>query len=116
MKRCIKKKCNEVVANLFTRCVSVMCVLCVCNIRVNILHCVFVYLQVFDHPVAGSFKAPRIKGWSVLTSGELLTWMGITLKIGCLGRSRVSHYWSEVSGFGDATIRSAMTKNRYFES
>ena len=72
----------------------------------------FVCVQVFDQPVAGSFKAPRIKGWKALSSGELLTWIGITFKIGCLGRSRAAHYWSEVPGFGDDTIRSAMTLNR----
>jgi len=79
---------------------------------VRVYNCVSVHLQVFDKPVAVSFKAPRIKGWSPLTRGELLTWMGITFKIGCLGRSRVSHYWSEVPGFQDDTIRSAMTLNR----
>ena len=72
-----------------------------------------VHLQVLDKPVADSSKAPQIKGWSRLTSGKLLTWIGITLKIGCLSRSRVSHYWSEVSGIRDDTICAAMTLNMY---
>ena len=42
-------------------------------------------------------------------------WIGISFKIGCLGRSRVTHYWSKVDGFGDTTIRSTMKLNRYRE-
>ena len=71
-------------------------------------------MQVFDQPVANSFKAPRIKGWTPLTSGELLTWIGVTFKIDSLGRSRVAHYWDgDPRGFGDDTIRITMTLNRY---
>ena len=61
-------------------------------------------LQVYDTPVPDSIKEPRIRGGTELTIGELLVWIGIALKVGCLGRSRVSHYWSDVNGFGDDTI------------
>ena len=63
----------------------------------------------------GSFKQRRRKGWRTLTSGELMVWLGITLKMGTLGRNRMAHYWSKEDGFGDDKIRSCMTKNRYAE-
>ena len=60
-----------------------------------------------------SFQEKRIKGWRTLCVGELLMWIGITIKMDTLGRARAAHYWSNVEGFGDATIKSHMKKNRY---
>ena len=63
----------------------------------------------------GNFSEARCKNWTKLTVGELLVWLGVSMKMGCLGRARASHYWSEEDGFGDATIKSFMTENRYVE-
>ena len=79
---------------------------------VYLTECVLALVQVYNQPVPDSFKAPRMKGWKFLSAGELMVWICITFKIGCLGRSRVAHYWSDVPGFGDETIRSKMTHNR----
>lgn len=69
--------------------------------------------QVHNVPVPGSIRQQRIKDWQTLTAAELLVWIGITLKIGCLGCSRVCHYWSEVNDFGNDIIRASMRLNRY---
>ena len=69
--------------------------------------------QVLNSPVAGSFKQRRAKDWTTLSAGELLVWIGITLRMGTLGRARASHYWCEVDGLSDSTISSSMLKNRY---
>ena len=66
-----------------------------------------------DSRVAGSFTEQRCKEWSHLGPGELLVWMGITFKMGTIGRSRASHYWSTDDDFGNEIIRSSMHKNRY---
>ena len=63
--------------------------------------------------VPGSFKARRAKDWTTLTSGELLVWIGITFRMGTLGRARAGHYWCGVNGLHDDTINDAMLKNRY---
>ena len=70
-------------------------------------------LQVSNTRVPGSFKSPRSKDWTTLTAGELLVWIGITMKMGTLGRARVSHYWNSHDDFHNATISSSMTMNRY---
>jgi hypothetical protein len=41
--------------------------------------------------------------------------MGITLKMGTLGKPRASHYWSTDDDFGNDVIRSSMKENRYME-
>lgn len=61
----------------------------------------------------GSFKERRAKEWSTLSAAELMVWMGITYRMGTLGRARVAHHWCGVSGLHDPTISSAMHKNRY---
>ena len=40
-------------------------------------------------------------------------WIGITLRMGTLGRARAGHYWSDTDGLFDSTIKSSMYKNRY---
>ena len=40
-------------------------------------------------------------------------WIGITFKMGTLGRARAGHYWMNDDDFGNETIKSAMLKNRY---
>ena len=35
--------------------------------------------------------------------------------MGTLGRCRAAHFWSEIDGFGDDTIRGSMKKNRWKE-
>ena len=66
-----------------------------------------------DGSASNSFKEPRIKGWRHLCVGELLVWIGITIKMGVLGRARASHYWSKSDDFGSTTIGCSMKKNRY---
>ena len=39
--------------------------------------------------------------------------MGIAIKMGTLGRCRAAHFWSNVDGFGDETIKGSMKKNRW---
>ena len=39
--------------------------------------------------------------------------MGITFKMGTLGKSRASHYWSKDDDFGNDVIRTSMKENRY---
>ena len=70
-------------------------------------------MQVHNTPVEGSFREQRIKDWKPLGVGELLVWMGITYKMGTLGRARAGHYWMMDDDFGSKTIRAAMHKNRY---
>ena len=64
--------------------------------------------QVTSMPTPGSKRERRCKRWFSLTAGELLVWIGISLKMGTHGRSRVSHYWSNEPGFGDDSIKSCM--------
>lgn len=73
------------------------------------------YTQVSNTPTPGSKKERRCKRWFPLTAGELLVWIGISLKMGTLGRSRVSHYWSNEPGFGDDIIKSCMNSDRYMD-
>ena len=40
-------------------------------------------------------------------------WIGITLKMGTLGRARASHYWSKDGDFGNDVIKASMKENRY---
>ena len=40
-------------------------------------------------------------------------WIGITIKMGTLGRARAGHYWMDDGDYGSETIRSAMKANRY---
>ena len=75
----------------------------------------YVVTQVGDGSQSGSFREQRIKGWRHLCVGELLVWIGITIKMGTLGRCRAAHYWSSVDGFGDGAIKATMKKNRYNE-
>ena len=60
-----------------------------------------------------SFRGQRCKDWTTLGVGELLVWIGITYKMGTLGRARAGHYWSSDPDFGNDFIRSVMGKNRY---
>ena len=48
-----------------------------------------------------------------LCARELLVWIGIAIKMGTLGRCRAAHFWSNVDGFGDETIKGSMKKNRW---
>lgn len=64
-------------------------------------------------PEPGSFYEQRSKGWVKLTAPELLVWIGITLKMGTLGRPRASHYWSQDEDFGNNIIKASMKENRY---
>ena len=70
-------------------------------------------LQVTNTRVPGSFKARRAKDWTTLSTGELLVWIGITMKMGTLGSARVSHCWSSHDDFGNAAIKSCMSMTRY---
>ena len=72
-----------------------------------------IHTQVVKSPVTGSFKQRRSKVWRDLSAGELLVWMGITLRMGTLGRARAGHYWCNVDGLHDDTIGASMSKNRY---
>ena len=63
--------------------------------------------------VPDSFKARRAKDWTTLSAGELLVWIGISMKMGTLGCARVSHCWSSHDDFGNAAIKACMTMNRY---
>ena len=59
----------------------------------------------------------RCKDWVPLTAGELLVWIGITMKMGTLGRARASHYWCSDKDcgddFGNPKIKSSMVQSRY---
>ena len=70
-------------------------------------------LQVSNKPTTNSVKASRSKGWTKLTVGELLVWIGITMKMGTLGRPRAFHYWSTELDFANEVIRSSMKFDRY---
>ena len=70
-------------------------------------------MQVHNTPVTGSFMDQRAKNWKPLGAGKLIVWMGITYKMGSLGRARASHYWMMDDDFGCDSIRSAMVRNRY---
>ena len=70
-------------------------------------------MQVVSDPVRGSFKERRAKDWKPLSAGELLVWIGITLRMGTLGRPRACHHWCGVDGLHDEFIASSMHKNRY---
>lgn len=54
-----------------------------------------------------------MKDWSPLSAAELLVWIGITYRMGTLGRARAGHYWCDVDGLHDGIIGSSMRKNRY---
>ena len=71
------------------------------------------HTQVVKNVQPNSFRERRAKDWKPLSAGELLVWIGITIRMGTLGRARASHYWCRVDGLHDETIGSTMLKNRY---
>ena len=70
-------------------------------------------MQVTKPYTSGSFRERRAKDWKPLSAGELLVWIGITIRMGSLGRARASHHWCREHDLYDADISSSMTKNRY---
>ena len=63
----------------------------------------------------GSVLEPRAKNWFPVTAPELLVWIGVTLKMGTLGRPRASHYWCSdpKNDFDNDVIKCSMKENRY---
>ena len=66
-------------------------------------------MQVLKHATPDTFKEQRAKDWEPLTAAELLVWIGITYKMGTLGKSRAAHYWSLDEDFGNDIIQVLLT-------